>query len=615
MEEKAWVASHLIYPPNVVKYIILDGERNIQEGTTTDKSTLLSNGIDEKEEETERMDYNEIRVDDANNEDIMERRQRWIQQVVDITHPSVSMTVKEDTTTILRHSTNLVEIHPNDDESIPNQVISTKKQNWDQTDIKLLLNEVNQEEEYDTFVNVDRFSQVNMVKDKLEDAALLLLSTDDEPAPLVSQSRGLRKQQTDPDDTKITVAVLKVSYTAGYELLDTILREPVEVRINGGTKILLNSKEPTASARTIFLWVMFSMIMSASACCCLLLFINRGLWEEEHTPPPQPVRRRLTHEQVRQRYPAYFFHDHSSGDEPLDDCAICLDEFSEGVQCRKLPCQHVFHGTCIARWLIERSATCPLCKIDLYEEDEESSSSSSSSSEGAAAIARSWWWGGFSFSSSGQVQESNQPFLVNPPSGPSERTTNPQLTGPWWRRRGQVQPNEPLTSDVAATTAGTVAHLHDIRQPWWGHAAAQPVSDTTAATTSATMAVEDANTTTPPPSSIRSRWFSSLTTYLTRGNIFGPRRRPTEGALTELTEPLLVESRGDTQLMTAATEAGTDVTVVPVTATEGPSSSATTPLQNVDESRLPSPIDEELAAPPPSEAAALPSQSSTAVEV
>lgn len=51
-----------------------------------------------------------------------------------------------------------------------------------------------------------------------------------------------------------------------------------------------------------------------------------------------------------------------------DECTICLDEFTPGIRVRQLPCGHVFHSTCIARWFIERSAVCPLCKLDLYEE-------------------------------------------------------------------------------------------------------------------------------------------------------------------------------------------------------------------------------------------------------
>ncbi|KAL8138620.1 hypothetical protein V2J09_004621 [Rumex salicifolius] len=42
-------------------------------------------------------------------------------------------------------------------------------------------------------------------------------------------------------------------------------------------------------------------------------------------------------------------------------CAVCLEEFSVGLEAAKLPCSHVFHGGCIRRWL-EKRDTCPLCR-------------------------------------------------------------------------------------------------------------------------------------------------------------------------------------------------------------------------------------------------------------
>ncbi|KAF9580505.1 hypothetical protein BGW38_002834, partial [Lunasporangiospora selenospora] len=58
-----------------------------------------------------------------------------------------------------------------------------------------------------------------------------------------------------------------------------------------------------------------------------------------------------------------------------DACAICIDEFSEGEEVRKLPCGHEFHCECIDPWLMRKSSTCPLCKYDClvsaHDEDED----------------------------------------------------------------------------------------------------------------------------------------------------------------------------------------------------------------------------------------------------
>ncbi|KAK4835066.1 hypothetical protein QYF36_004796 [Acer negundo] len=45
-------------------------------------------------------------------------------------------------------------------------------------------------------------------------------------------------------------------------------------------------------------------------------------------------------------------------------CGICLEEFSGGVEARRMPCSHVFHGHCIVNWLRNRKF-CPSCRFEL----------------------------------------------------------------------------------------------------------------------------------------------------------------------------------------------------------------------------------------------------------
>lgn len=47
-------------------------------------------------------------------------------------------------------------------------------------------------------------------------------------------------------------------------------------------------------------------------------------------------------------------------DSPGESCAVCLCEFAEGEDLRKLPCDHYFHRKCVDQWL-GRSCKCPLC--------------------------------------------------------------------------------------------------------------------------------------------------------------------------------------------------------------------------------------------------------------
>ncbi|KAK8298386.1 hypothetical protein V6Z12_D05G251400 [Gossypium hirsutum] len=46
------------------------------------------------------------------------------------------------------------------------------------------------------------------------------------------------------------------------------------------------------------------------------------------------------------------------------ECAICLDEFSEGDEVASMPCTHVFHDGCIIKWL-KTSHLCPLCRFQM----------------------------------------------------------------------------------------------------------------------------------------------------------------------------------------------------------------------------------------------------------
>ena len=43
---------------------------------------------------------------------------------------------------------------------------------------------------------------------------------------------------------------------------------------------------------------------------------------------------------------------------------ICLEELSGGSEVTVMSCSHVFHGSCIIRWL-EQSHVCPICRFEM----------------------------------------------------------------------------------------------------------------------------------------------------------------------------------------------------------------------------------------------------------
>eukprot|EP00475_Leptophrys_vorax_P003928 TRINITY_DN1229_c0_g1_i2.p1 TRINITY_DN1229_c0_g1~~TRINITY_DN1229_c0_g1_i2.p1 ORF type:complete len:438 (-),score=91.52 TRINITY_DN1229_c0_g1_i2:24-1337(-) len=55
--------------------------------------------------------------------------------------------------------------------------------------------------------------------------------------------------------------------------------------------------------------------------------------------------------------------------ESPDDskCCVCMDQFMQGDELRRLPCFHSFHSECIDKWLVQNKI-CPVCRIPIDAE-------------------------------------------------------------------------------------------------------------------------------------------------------------------------------------------------------------------------------------------------------
>ncbi|XP_032676346.1 uncharacterized protein LOC116846522 isoform X2 [Odontomachus brunneus] len=53
-----------------------------------------------------------------------------------------------------------------------------------------------------------------------------------------------------------------------------------------------------------------------------------------------------------------------NGDDATEKCTICLCEFEDCENVRRLPCMHLFHIDCVDQWLCTNKR-CPICRVDI----------------------------------------------------------------------------------------------------------------------------------------------------------------------------------------------------------------------------------------------------------
>ncbi|XP_073137941.1 E3 ubiquitin-protein ligase MPSR1-like [Henckelia pumila] len=65
-----------------------------------------------------------------------------------------------------------------------------------------------------------------------------------------------------------------------------------------------------------------------------------------------------------------------------EECAICLEEWPVGDKAKEMPCNHIFHGGCLEKWL-KIHGSCPVCRYRMpVDEDDDSKGKSSEENDG-----------------------------------------------------------------------------------------------------------------------------------------------------------------------------------------------------------------------------------------
>ncbi|XP_047967653.1 brassinosteroid-responsive RING protein 1-like [Salvia hispanica] len=73
---------------------------------------------------------------------------------------------------------------------------------------------------------------------------------------------------------------------------------------------------------------------------------------------------------IRELLPVVRFADLEEDLDPPESCAVCLYEFGGEDEIRQLAnCRHIFHRSCVDRWMDHDQKTCPLCRTQFIPED------------------------------------------------------------------------------------------------------------------------------------------------------------------------------------------------------------------------------------------------------
>ncbi|CAA2986135.1 E3 ubiquitin-protein ligase RHA1B-like [Olea europaea var. sylvestris] len=110
-----------------------------------------------------------------------------------------------------------------------------------------------------------------------------------------------------------------------------------------------------------------------SICAVFSLLGLSDFLEPEMAYPTQmdtePEPRSVSAVLIRELLPVVKFSDLVVSDQP-DNCAVCLYEFNGDDEIRRLTnCRHIFHRSCLDRWMDHDQKTCPLCRTQFIPED------------------------------------------------------------------------------------------------------------------------------------------------------------------------------------------------------------------------------------------------------
>lgn len=95
-------------------------------------------------------------------------------------------------------------------------------------------------------------------------------------------------------------------------------------------------------------------------------FLESDAFRPEAGPAPESPAIPVAAVLLRELLPVVKF----GGGGAAESCTVCLYEFAGGEEIRRLAnCRHIFHRSCVDRWMDHDQKTCPLCRTPFVPED------------------------------------------------------------------------------------------------------------------------------------------------------------------------------------------------------------------------------------------------------
>lgn len=185
--------------------------------------------------------------------------------------------------------------------------------------------------------------------------------------------------------------LLAHSSAAGFTTINAILRKLQRYALLTLMYLILLRQSRPQSERTILL-NRIGAFVATRPCAPHPLFVRVARHERAHliatfdtiagalfwhrrpkyTPrPPRAVRNAF----LARTFPPYCPHHARLDEEVRDDvqgkesmpCPICYEPFSQqALAARFTCCNHEFHASCLHKWLLDQSDTCPMCRVELH---------------------------------------------------------------------------------------------------------------------------------------------------------------------------------------------------------------------------------------------------------